>query len=88
MKKNTDKVQKTTPILNEDRLNQLKQLFPECLTEGEVDVVKVMELLNVCKAGGGEIMMSIQMFLKNDIALHGPAKTMLFASLTYPPRLH
>ena len=53
MKKNTDKVQKTTPILNEDRLNQLKQLFPECLTEGEVDVVKVMELLNVCKAGGG-----------------------------------
>lgn len=53
MKKNTDKVQRTTPIPNEERLNQLKQLFPECLTEGEVDAVKVMESLNVCKAGGG-----------------------------------
>ena len=53
MKKNTDKVQRTTPIPNEERLNQLKQLFPECLTEGEVDTAKVIEQLNVCKVGGG-----------------------------------
>ena len=84
MTKTIDKVQRTTTTPNEERLNQLKQLFPECLTEGEVDAVKVMESLDFCKVGG--VVMSIQMFLKNGIALHGPAKTMLFASSTHPPR--
>lgn len=51
MTKTIEKVQKTTTTSNEERLNQLKQLFPECLTEGEVDAVKVMELLNICKEG-------------------------------------
>ncbi|MCY3628146.1 MAG: hypothetical protein OXG88_10970 [Gammaproteobacteria bacterium] len=53
MTKTIDKVQRTTTTPNEERLNQLKQLFPECLTEGEVDALKVMEQLNICKAGGG-----------------------------------
>ena len=82
MTKTIEKVQKTTTTSNEERLNQLKQLFPECLTEGEVDAVKVMELLNICKEGGG------QMSVKSHIALHGQVSVMLFASLTYPPRLH
>lgn len=37
MTKTIDKVERTTAIPKEERLNQLKQLFPECLTEGEVD---------------------------------------------------
>lgn len=53
MTKTVDKVQRTATTPNEKRLNQLKQLFPECLTEGEVDALKVMESLNICKAGGG-----------------------------------
>ena len=53
MTKTIDKVERTTIIPNEERLNQLKQLFPECLTEGEVDALKVTELLNICKVGGG-----------------------------------
>ena len=55
MTKTIEKVQKTTITPNEKRLNQLKQLFPECLTEGEVDAVKVIEQLNICKAGGGNL---------------------------------
>ena len=51
MTKTIDKVSRTTTP-NEERLNQLKQLFPECLTEGEVDTAKVIEQLNVCKVGG------------------------------------
>ena len=53
MTKTIDKVSRTTPIPNEERLNQLKQLFPECLTEGEVDTAKVIEQLNICNVGGG-----------------------------------
>ncbi len=49
MTKTINKVQKTTITPNEERLNQLKQLFPECLTEGEVDEAKVIEQLNICK---------------------------------------
>lgn len=52
MTKTINKVQKTTTTPNEERLDQLKQLFPECLTEGEVDAAKVIEQLNICKAGG------------------------------------
>ena len=53
MTKTINKVQKITPTPNEQRLNQLKQLFPECLTEGEVDAVKITEILNSCKVLGG-----------------------------------
>ena len=53
MTKTIDRASRITPIPNEERLNQLKQLFPECLTEGEVDAAKIIEQLNICKVGGG-----------------------------------
>ena len=49
----TDKTPKTTPALNEERLRQLKQLFPECLTEGEVDMEKLVNILHFCEVKGG-----------------------------------
>ena len=48
----TDKTPKTTPAPNEERLRQLKQLFPECLTEGEVDMEKLANILEICEGGG------------------------------------
>ena len=36
MTKTIDKVERTTNTPNEERLKQLKQLYPECLTEGNV----------------------------------------------------
>ena len=53
MTKTIDKVSRTTTTPNEERLDQLKQLFPECLTEGEMDTAKVIDQLNIRKAGGG-----------------------------------
>lgn len=53
MTKTTHKVQKTTATPNEERLRQLKQLFPECLTEGEVDPEKLNNLLFCDNEGGG-----------------------------------
>lgn len=47
MTKIVEKVQKTTTIPNEDRLKQLKQLYPECLTEGEVDLEKLKDFLSI-----------------------------------------
>ena len=47
-----DKTPKTTPAPNEARRRQLKQLFPECLTEGEVDMGKLADILYVCDGGG------------------------------------
>ena len=49
----TDKTPKTTPSPNEERLRQLKQLFPECLTEGEVDLGKLANILHICEVKGG-----------------------------------
>ena len=46
------KTPKTTPTPNAERLRQLKQLFPECLTEGEVDTEKLQKLLYT--SGGGK----------------------------------
>ena len=46
MAKTVDKVQKNTTIPNEERLKQLKQLYPECLTEGEVDLEKLKDFLS------------------------------------------
>ena len=48
----TDKTTKTTPSPNEERHRQLKQLFPECLTEGDVDMDKLANILHVCDGGG------------------------------------
>ena len=48
----TDKTPKTTPALNEERHQQLKQLFPECLTEGEVDLGKLENILYIREGGG------------------------------------
>ena len=48
----TDKTPKTTPSPNEERVRQLKQLFPECLTEGEVDMEKLENILQSCEGGG------------------------------------
>ena len=45
MTKTIDKTQRTTAIPNDERLRQLKQLFPECITEGEVDPEKLNNLL-------------------------------------------
>ena len=47
----THKTPKTTPALNEERLRQLKQLFPECLTEGEVDLGKLANILYIRDGG-------------------------------------
>ena len=51
MTKTIDKAQRTTAIPNDERLSQLKQLFPECITEGEVDPGKLNNLL-FCESGG------------------------------------
>ena len=53
MSMKTQKIQKATPAFNEERLRQLKQLFPECLTEGEVDLEKLNEILNSLYKRGG-----------------------------------
>ncbi len=52
MTKNVDKVEKITSIPNEDRIQQLKQLFPECVHEGEIDLTQIEKTLNLC--GGGQ----------------------------------
>ena len=46
MTKTIEKVGKTTTIPNEERLKQLKQLYPECLTEGEIDLEKLKDVLS------------------------------------------
>lgn len=47
MIKTIEKVQKTTTTSHEERLKQLKQLYPECLTEGVVDLEKLKDLLSI-----------------------------------------
>lgn len=47
MTKTVEKVQKTTMIPNEERLKKLKQLYPECLIEGEVDIKKLKDFLSI-----------------------------------------
>ena len=83
MTKTIDKVSRTTTTPNEERLNQLKQLFPECLTEGEVDTAKVKGQLNFCKGGGGGRSL---MNSTNVTASPGPARAMPFVFSTLPPR--
>ncbi len=49
----TEKIQTATPTPNEARIRQLKQLFPECLTEGKVDTEKLQNILHDCEVKGG-----------------------------------
>ncbi len=46
------KTPKTTRNPNAERLRQLKQLFPECLTEGRIDAEKLQNILYYCEGGG------------------------------------
>lgn len=46
MTKTVEKSPKTTTIPKEERLKQLKQLYPECLTEGQVDFKKLKNTLS------------------------------------------
>lgn len=46
MTKTIEEVQKITIIPNEKRLKQLKQLYPECLTEGGFDLEKLKGFLS------------------------------------------
>jgi len=50
-----DKVQKTTTTPHEQRLQQLKDLFPECVTEGDIDMEHLLKLLNTSIDGGGNL---------------------------------
>ena len=72
-----DKTPKTTPAPNEARRRQLKQLFPECLTEGEVDLGKLADILYVCDGGGVNLI---------GITSIGTASAMPFACSTSLPR--
>ena len=60
MTKSTDKVQKTTLTPHEQRLQYLKCLFPECVTEGEIDTEQLVKLLNI--SGGGMGLMNTLIF--------------------------
>ena len=46
MTKTVEKVQKTTMTPDEEREKQLKQLYPECMTEGKVDLEKLTNILS------------------------------------------
>lgn len=71
------KTPKTTPTPNAERLRQLKQLFPECLTEGEVDPEKLQKLLYT--SGGG-------VKHPNDTPSRGQGSAMPSVSSIRPPR--
>ena len=51
----TEKIQTATPTPNEARIRQLKQLFPECLTEGKVDTEKLQNILPDCEVKRGVV---------------------------------
>ena len=40
-----DKIEQFTPSLASERLEHLKQLFPDCLTEGKIDLPKLREIV-------------------------------------------
>lgn len=54
MTKTIDKVQKITTTPHEERLKQLKQIFPESLTEGKIDPGKLNNLL-LREIRGGDV---------------------------------
>ena len=42
-----DKIEQCSPSLASERLEHLKQLFPECFTEGKIDFPKLREILGI-----------------------------------------
>ncbi len=49
----TDNVQNNTAVPSNERLQQLKELFPECISEGVFDTEKLPKILNLNKVIGG-----------------------------------
>ena len=47
-----EKIQTATLAADTERFRQFKQLFPDCVTEGEVDLEKFEQLLHICDGGG------------------------------------
>ena len=52
--KTTENVARISAIPNEERLEDLKQLFPECLSEGEIDFEKLKDVLGSSDENEGE----------------------------------
>ena len=50
----SDKVQQSTPSALDERLENLKKLFPEFFTEGKLDIPKLQELLEETAEDGAE----------------------------------
>ena len=48
----TEKIQSITTTANDERLRELKALFPECVSEGAFDTEKLNTLLNNYQGGG------------------------------------
>ena len=44
-KDHVDKVEQFTPSVASNRIEALKNLFPECFTEGKIDFQKLREVL-------------------------------------------
>ena len=49
-----DKIEQFTPSLTSERLEHLKQLFPDCFTEGKIDFPKLREILGEIAEEGPE----------------------------------
>ncbi len=47
-----EKFQTATLTPDAERFRQLKQLFPDCVTEGKVDLEKLNRLLHIHEGGG------------------------------------
>ena len=47
-----EKIQTATLAPDAERFRQFKQLFPDCVTEDEVDLEKFEQLLHICDGGG------------------------------------
>ena len=78
------KTPKTTPNPNAERLRQLKQLFPECLTEGSIDAEKLQNILYFCEGGGVN---TLNQRHRIGIVSIGQANAMPSACLASLPRL-
>ena len=81
------KTPKTTPNPNTKRLRQLKQLFPECLTEGSIDAEKLQQILYICEGGGVKGVNRLNQRHPTGIVSTGQANAMPSACLASLPRL-
>ena len=50
----SDKVEQSTPSMVSERIEDLKQIFPECFTEGKIDFEKLREVLGEVEEKGLE----------------------------------